>query len=269
MSIPCGPDTICDVAQGVCVLGNAPAPDFRPSRWDLFGPSADDGPPRPLTDGPAPPPPDARLPVSDGPCADPLVRCAGVCTNVQTDAKNCGQCGLSCGANATCSASACACTGGFHNCNSSWGEGDGCECAPSRTCSGATCTGPDPCAGVNCGSNASCSAGTCGCTGGSRNCDGAWGNGCECPSTKVCQQTACVTPDPCAGKNCGANSTCDPATGNCGCATGYRNCNGSLTDGCEIHVAGDTDNCGSCGHVCTCPPNNEPLCAGHCKCLPM
>lgn len=45
------------------------------------------------------------------------------------------------------------------------------------------------------------------------------------------------------------------------CLTGFLDCNGG-TDGCEVDTRSDTNNCGTCGHVC---PVATPFCsAGTC-----
>jgi hypothetical protein len=40
------------------------------------------------------------------------------------------------------------------------------------------------------------------------------------------------------------------ACGITGCVAGFANCNGNATDGCEVNVQTDLNNCGSCGHHC-------------------
>src|SRR6185369_1239047 len=50
-----------------------------------------------------------------------------------------------------------------------------------------------------------------------------------------------------------------------GCNTGFRDCNGQLTDGCETYVAGDVKNCGACGAACNPTANATAACvAGAC-----
>lgn len=34
------------------------------------------------------------------------------------------------------------------------------------------------------------------------------------------------------------------------CVSGWENCNGDATDGCEVDVTSDPGNCGNCGSVC-------------------
>lgn len=43
------------------------------------------------------------------------------------------------------------------------------------------------------------------------------------------------------------------ANGGCGirrCDPGFADCDGLTHSGCESHLAGDSDNCGQCGHTC-------------------
>jgi hypothetical protein len=51
------------------------------------------------------------------------------------------------------------------------------------------------------------------------------------------------------------NKACISNTCQYSCTAGYAACDGSMTDsdGCEVNIMdGDTNNCGSCGHHCTC-----------------
>ncbi|MCC6747105.1 MAG: hypothetical protein IT371_05555 [Deltaproteobacteria bacterium] len=262
--MPCGPGTVCDPRQGVCVAGGGGS-DFGGGFADSYLPWRSDrgvAPPGDLFIGDAPLR-DSGKPTGDAGCVSPKALCDGSCVDTSSDAGHCGKCGNACGSSARCTNSACACTGGAQNCDGSWGNG--CECPSGKQCSGSACNAPDPCAGVSCGANASCSGGTCGCNGSYKNCDGSWGNGCECSPTKQCSGTSCVNPDPCASVNCGANATC--SGGNCFCNTNYKNCNSTLSDGCECPPSKQCNgtSCitpcttGSCGANATCT-------GGLCKC---
>ena len=83
-----------------------------------------------------------------------------------------------------------------------------------------------------------------------------------CPAgTKLCGEdcvgidnpaTGCADPscDACAIPN--AQSICfDGACAAGDCLNGYRNCDGSVATGCEVHIAADLDNCGDCGAGCS------------------
>jgi hypothetical protein len=61
--------------------------------------------------------------------------------------------------------------------------------------------------------------------------------------------------------NCGACSVVCPArpnatsvcvSGTCSivCNTGFANCDGNITNGCEVNLLSDKNNCGACGNVC-------------------
>lgn len=92
------------------------------------------------------------------------------------------------------------------------------------------------------------------------NCDGDVKNGCEA--------NVRIDPDNCGG--CGRRCPELPhAERGCGdvctiwrCKPGHRDCNGVVTDGCEIDTATDPHNCGHCGIVC---PANTKCRAGECQ----
>ncbi|MGN6110501.1 MAG: hypothetical protein ACTHU0_35690 [Kofleriaceae bacterium] len=97
-----------------------------------------------------------------------------------------------------------------------------------------------------------------GCPAGFAACDASPDNGCE---TDIANSIA----------NCGAcNAVCAPAHaipacngGQCevsACVTPYNDCNGVASDGCEIDLANDPANCGSCGTSCA-APNTVATCA--------
>jgi hypothetical protein len=51
-----------------------------------------------------------------------------------------------------------------------------------------------------------------------------------------------------------SNATSICSTGNCligQCATNYADCNGVSSDGCEVSLLSNVNNCGYCGHVCS------------------
>jgi hypothetical protein len=54
------------------------------------------------------------------------------------------------------------------------------------------------------------------------------------------------------------NSVC----GTGGCLQGFFDCNGDMTDGCEINIAKDPNNCGKCGTVCAGGNNAQAACGG-------
>ncbi len=86
----------------------------------------------------------------------------------------------------------------------------------------------------------------------------------------------CETNTNTSGANCGmcghacafgANSTAVCSGGACGlmCSTGFANCDGDPTNGCESNPMNDPDNCSACGVRCVMRPNTVPRCsAGMC-----
>jgi hypothetical protein len=90
-----------------------------------------------------------------------------------------------------------------------------------------------------------CSAGVCGlsCVGGTTKCGGA---------------CADIANDPANCGNCGVACSFSNAGAFCSssaCALGacngsFLNCNKNATDGCEIDISTDLNNCGGCGNVC-------------------
>ena len=96
-----------------------------------------------------------------------------------------------------------------------------------------------------------CSAGICdmaGCDSGFGDCNGDMADGCE--------QNLLTDMNHCGG----CNQVCNPpnATGSCqdgdctiiACDAGYADCNGLVSDGCEVTVNSDVANCGSCSNAC-------------------
>jgi hypothetical protein len=72
--------------------------------------------------------------------------------------------------------------------------------------------------------------------------------------------------------NCGAcanacpfgldsTATCTSATCGLTCAAGFADCDVDPTDGCEVEIATDVNDCGGCGAVCATPANAAPACA--------
>jgi serine/threonine protein kinase len=86
------------------------------------------------------------------------------------------------------------------------------------------------------------------CHQGFQDCDGDGSNGCE----------ANVRTDPDNCGDCGRKCLPIPhAERGCGdvctiwrCATGFRDCNTRVGDGCEVDILNDRRNCGHCGQVC-------------------
>ncbi len=187
--------------------------------------------------------------------------------NTDADISNCGACGVICQydhAQAICSNGSCSmgnCDSGYSDCNNS--IADGCEIdtwGDANNCG--SCN--NQCGPYDHGI-AACGQGTCrvACDSGFADCNATVSDGCEVN----------VQADP---SNCGAcGTTCDfaNASGNCNqgtcemgaCDPGWGDCNNHPVDGCEIELASDLLNCGTCGTECSFP-NATPACnSGNCE----
>ncbi|MEZ4407961.1 MAG: hypothetical protein R3A52_16020 [Polyangiales bacterium] len=111
------------------------------------------------------------------------------------------------------------------------------------------------------GGTRSCVGGACriACAAGLGDCDGAVTNGCE--TNLNVSATNCGA----CGRACSlANATAGCASGACtvaSCNTGFANCNGMASDGCEVNTRNDNNHCGVCGNVC---PGGQRCSAGVC-----
>jgi hypothetical protein len=120
-------------------------------------------------------------------CFAPQVACNGVCTNPNTDNKNCGTCNNACAAPTTCNSGACNCGTG-----ETLSDGICCANATPTSCNGTSCTNLQT-------DNSNC--GTC-------------GN--ACTANQVCSAGKCgaVPPTACNSSPCAANTLpCDGNTG--------------------------------------------------------
>lgn len=172
-------------------------------------------------------------------CASGFHRCDDACRS-NTSPDSCGSSCTPCPAPengvATCSAGTCgfACNAGYHRC------GDRCLSNSSPASCGSRC---DPCFAPT-GGVATCNGSVCGFT-------------CNSPFTAcggVCLDTRTDV------NNCGAcgrrclsiNTTASCVDGQCtrsACNSGYADCNGDASDGCETNLWTDTS-CGGCGLAC-------------------
>lgn len=194
-------------------------------------------------------------------CKDGFKDCNGLPADgceveLATDVSNCGFCGVACSfANAqpACWSGACdiqCCNDGFADCNND--KTDGCEVDLQWDISncggcGVACSFPN--------AQPQCSSGDCGiksCNDGFMDCNGLLADGCEVDVASLNYDI-----DNCG--NCGitcndtipnAYATC--SEGQCGyqCNDGFKDCNFSPDDGCEVELATDIDNCGDCKQSC-------------------
>jgi len=202
-------------------------------------------------------------------------------TGLQSSVANCGACGNNCtntmhtsGASAACSSAACAiatCDPGLADCNGTWS--DGCELsftANNTSCGGCT-SGPTTAwdTGVNCSSSVGtnsiastqCATSACSvltCSGTRADCNGTFSDGCEIDrATSTTNCGGCQSGPTTAwdgGVNCSTTmhtsgntalctaSTCSIDT----CDPGLADCNGTWSDGCEVNIQTDPNNCGGC-----------------------
>ena len=143
------------------------------------------------------------------------------------------------------------CDGGTHKCIPGC-RGDGDCASPTPHCR----TDVHTC--VECTSNAQCPSGDI-CK--DFRCVGFCGPGGSCPSGLACCDPFCVDEksDPANCGGCGVN--CGPyahGTPSCTgsacsigrCDIGFADCDGRVSDGCEVNVDADPANCGACGRAC-------------------
>jgi hypothetical protein len=150
-------------------------------------------------------------------------------TSTLSDVKNCGGCGMLCGAlpnamvgcvNAVC---------GLIGCKQGWFDCDG---LAKNGCETAVKNDRNNCGkcGAACGQGQVCINGGCTCA------------NCQFNNAKSkCVNNMCVFDQ---------------------CVDGFGDCNNNVNDGCESDLSGDKNNCGACGNACD---QNTPYCyAGKC-----
>jgi hypothetical protein len=208
-------------------------------------------------------------------CPSGSAFCQGACLDVLTDPTNCGVCGNVCpslpNSSPTCSLGTCGyvCNPGFKDCDLN--PANGCEVSvlnDLQNCGscGAACLNPINyiLQGAFLPFVSGCINGMCsyGCIGGeTANCTGPGQDGNPCPIYLQSDESNCGF--------CGNVCYMRPNTvlvrcesGNCydPCLSGYMNCDGNFTDGCETYIDANVNNCGSCGNVCPPVPNGLPTC---------
>ncbi|MBI2388508.1 MAG: hypothetical protein HYV09_02725 [Deltaproteobacteria bacterium] len=211
------------------------------------------------------------------------------CANLANDESNCGSCGTACATGETCSVGKCgvSCVAGTtlcsdgkcHDLSTDNANCGACStgtsskaCAPGTVCSAGSCSvtcvgGTTLCGDGRCHDlltdNSNC--GGCSTTSISRAC----GAGTVC-SGGVCGASCGAGLTSCGGKcvdtahdpaNCGGCSLVCPSLPNammvCAapacyaiCKTGFADCDGVSTNGCEANLATDANHCGVCGSRC-------------------
>jgi hypothetical protein len=250
---------------GTDVQPDVTPPEDTPVTPDVAKPPLDVPPPEDVVDASTPDTssPDAPTPPSDV-CS---AMCNGQCTDIATDPRNCGMCGVDCTAlpgvdpmRVTCTRGVCnvtgACVQGRANCTSD--SSNGCETAVTTV--------------NNCGAcNRMCAATEPLCLPSTTDPSGyACGTGCVAPANMRCG-TTCVDTNSDAN-NCGRCGMICPGGGSCtmgrctiACPAGMGNCDGMDANGCETPTRNNPLHCGGCGNVCTSGPNGSPTCTnGQC-----
>lgn len=186
-------------------------------------------------------------------CKGSQTYCAGSCVDTRTNNTHCSQCFNPCPPGELppslhmyygCDKSEC----GHLKCEKDWGN---CDDDPDNGCE-TDLTLPDNCGfcdnqcpeGQGCRQDAAfylartcmCSPGLtfCSTNGDSGTCNDLSSDPNNCGGCGVTCSSVCV------------NGMCQMSCG----ATGYADCNGSESDGCEVNVTSDPSNCGGCGITC-------------------
>jgi hypothetical protein len=170
---------------------------------------------------------------------------------------NCADCGNTCQtANAHVTQNVCVGTPPTADCSPTCAPGyRSCDANPDNGCETSITTVS------NCGNcDAACSlphTATQQCVSGScqvGTCAAGWAN-CNTSQADGCERAVSADIANCGGCNvaCSANHGTPSCTGGAcsiACETGWGNCNGMVTDGCEHATSSDPLNCGACGSVC-------------------
>jgi hypothetical protein len=176
------------------------------------------------------------------------------------DDDNCGACGFSCGADASCDQGACVCDANMGNCNTDWADG----------CEANLLTSEEDCGdcGINCNlqvqnvSSLYCDGGLCNYS----ECVSEFFDDCDADRTNGCE--ANLQTD---NRNCGeCGTTCYDypcMSGSCVpmCADPYSDCDGDLSTNCETNTMSDIHHCGGCGNECGL---KNYCCLGICSVVP-
>ncbi len=197
-------------------------------------------------------------------CPSGQACCTGACVDTQSNTAACGACERRCtiaGGSASCLNGMCTvgtCTAPNADCDRD--ATNGCETnTQSDLAHCGACMRACP---VPANATASCAGGVCGstCLTGFADCDGDASNGCEVDTRT-------------SGSHCGAcNRGCAPpnATGACvasvctvaSCATGFGDCDGNASNGCEVDTRTNASHCAACNMACPAPANSVPACVG-------
>jgi len=242
----CLPDTPgCETALDDADCGCSGGPDCGGDRcvWDSIGGTA-------FCDG------------GGGGCLPPEVSCSSGCVDLSSDEMNCGGCNVECRLDG---ASATGCVGGDCMPTCDPGRGD-CDADGSNGCESDTETDPGFCGDcfTDCFGTMGpdvrfpgCAAGLCTieeCRRDFGDCDLAVGNGCEADLLSGTPMGPDILDCGACGNDCVATDAHFAAciSGRCelDCVSGYGDCDGDPSNGCETELSFDPGNCGACGTFC-------------------
>ena len=189
--------------------------------------------------------------VCDYECIDGYSDCtdgAGCETFSFKDDANCGGCGIACPPGAHCTANECRCDPPYLMCNGA--------CVDPRT-DPTNCGG----CGVTCGDNSACTSSSCACLAGFDACSG------ECVSLPDDDQHCGACGHDCDAQPGITSSYCYDWHCRATCAPGRATCDDLGDNGCEVVLATDVANCGSCNRDCRLYPNvaSATCAAGDCS----
>jgi hypothetical protein len=220
-------------------------------------------------------------------CAAGRTACGTRCVDVLTDPTNCGRCGAGCAGDLRCQSGTCRCPGGQTACGERCvdlsSDESNCgtcsnQCPTDSLCLGGTCqcqapltlicgsSGTRQCVNAledvdNCGAcgrscsdfngTPACTTGACSitCYVGTDDCDHSVTNGCETSlvTTTNCGRCGNACPTVTASH---ASSACRAGACAAVCDSGWGDCNGDMSDGCEVDLTTSISNCGTCGNRC-------------------
>lgn len=213
---------------------------------------------------------------------------AATCTNTASDNNNCGMCGRACAGGQTCTMGMCACpmgqtscgTGAAATCVDTTSSAANCgacgtACPMGQVCSMGMCrvdctmpagltacgTGATmTCANLqtseaNCGmcgnacaTGSSCTMGVCACPAGQLAC--GMGAAARCINVASDATNCGACGNSCVGRPNTMTGTCDSGACILVCNPGTANCDNDPTNGCEVILNANNQNCGSCGNDC-------------------
>jgi hypothetical protein len=223
-------------------------------------------------------------------------------TNLQNSNNNCGACGVTCPSGQSCVAGACqqsgsgngqACSSNSQCLSGFCVQGVCCNTSCSGQCQSCNFQGsPGTCTNDPAGSPGTPSCSPYLCSGSSPSCSGSCTNNSNCAPGYNCTNGICTVQQICGSGQTLCNGTCDNLQSdpnNCGacgnvcnlpnsypvciagacsigsCNSGFGNCDGIQSNGCETNLQNNPNDCGACGFVCQ---QGQTCSGGACTCGP-